>query len=75
MALITKIIAWVGANGATVLGGIQVILKAIKEILTGVVNILSLFMTHDAAEKVVKAVRGAVNFVDGIVEKIKGYLV
>jgi hypothetical protein len=74
MALITKIIAWVGANGATIIGILQSIVKALKELLTGVVNLLSIFMSKEAAEKAVKAVRSVVNLLDVGLEKIKGYL-
>ena len=71
----TKIITWVMVNGATLLGVLQAIVKAIKELLTGIVNLLSLFMTVDAAEASVKTVRAAMNWVDDILEKIKSYLV
>jgi phage-related protein len=71
----TKIITWVMVNGATLLGVLQAIVKAIKELLTGIVNLLSLFMTADAAEASVKTVRAAMNWVDDILEKIKSYLV
>jgi len=69
-----KIITWVLANGATLLGCLQAIVKAIKELLTGVVNLLSLFMTKEAAEKLVAFVRNVLNAVDGFIEKIKDLL-
>ena len=71
----TKIIVWVMANGATLLGVLQAIVKAIKELLTGVVNLLSLFMPADVAEAAVQTVRGAMNWVDDILETIKGFLI
>jgi len=71
----TKIILWVMANGATLLGVLQAIVKAIKELLTGVVNLLSLFMPADVAEAAVQTVRGAMNWVDDILETIKGFLI
>jgi hypothetical protein len=70
-----KIISWVMVNGATAIAALQVITKAVKELLTGVVNLLSLFLTQEQAEKVVKAVRSAVNVVDDVLEKIKGLLI
>ena len=70
-----KIISWVMVNGATFLGLLQSIVKIVKELLTGVVNLLSLFLTQEQAEKVVKAVRSAVNVVDDVLEKIKGLLI
>ena len=50
-------------------------MKIVKELLTGVVNLLSLFLTQEQAEKVVKAVRSAVNVIDDVLEKIKGLLI
>ena len=70
-----KFISWIMANGATLIGCVQAIVKAIKELLTGVVNLLSLFMTADQAEFMVKTVRSAMNIVDDFLEKIKGYLI
>lgn len=69
-----KIIAWVLANGATLIGLLQAIVKAIKELMTGVVNLLSLFMPQTTTNKVVDAVRGAINKVDELLETIKGFL-
>ena len=69
-----KIISWVLMNGATLIGTLQSIVKMIKELLTGVVNLLSLFMTADAASAAVAVVRNALNAVDGVLEKIKGFL-
>jgi len=66
-----KIIKWLLANGATVLGVLQAIVKAIKELLTGVVNLLSLFMKKEAAENAVKVVRDIMNKIDELIEKIK----
>ena len=69
-----KIITWVLANGATLLGCLQAIVKAIKELLTGVVNLLSLFMTKEAAERAVAFIRNVLNAVDNFIEKIKELL-
>jgi hypothetical protein len=71
----TKIITWILANGATLLGCLQAIVKAIKELLTGVVNLLSLFIPKETAEKTVTIVRNTMNFIDEIIEKVKGYLI
>ena len=71
IAIISKIGVWVMANGATLIAILQSIVKAIKELLTGVVNLLSLFMTKEAAEKCVKVVRDIMNKIDDILEKIK----
>ena len=69
-----KIIKWLLANGATLLGCLQAIVKAIKELLTGVVNLISLILPQSTAIKAVEKVRGALNAVDGVIEKIKVYL-
>jgi hypothetical protein len=69
-----KIITWVMANGATLIGILQALVKAIKEVLTGVVNLLSLFMPEETAAKSVQVVRDVMNFVDGVLEKIKEHL-
>ena len=71
----SKIISWVLVNGATFIGCLQAIVKAIKELLTGVVNLLSLFMAAEAAEKVVTVVRNVMNAIDSVLENIKGYLI
>jgi len=71
----TKIITWVMANGATLLGCLQAVIKAIKELLTGVVNLISLFIPEAASAKLVKIVRGTLNKIDELIEKFKGYLV
>ena len=70
----SKIIVWVLANGATLLGCLQAVIKALKELLTGIVNLLSLFMPQATTNKVVEVVRGALNKVDEVIEVIKGYL-
>jgi phage-related protein len=71
----TKIITWVLANGATLLGCLQAIIKALKELLTGVINLLSLFIPQAAANKIIEVVRNALNAIDEVIEKVKGYLV
>lgn len=70
-----KIWTWILANGATLLGCIQALVKAIKELLTGVINLISLFVPDILAQKWVDAVRNALNVVDGWIEAVKGYLV
>ena len=69
-----KVITWILANGATLLGCLQAVIKALKELLTGVVNLLSLFMPETISNKSVDMVRGALNKVDEVIETIKGYL-
>lgn len=70
-----KILTWVMLNGATLIGVLQSIVKAIKELATGVVNLMSLFMTKEAAEVSVTTVRNVLNKVDSILENIKVYFI
>lgn len=70
-----KVITWILANGATLLGCLQAVVKALKELLTGVVNLLSLFMPAAASAKLVAIVRGALNKVDEGIEFIKKYFI
>jgi hypothetical protein len=70
-----KIIVWTMANGATLLGLLQAIIKALKELATGVVNLLSLLMPQSAAKKAVEVVRGIFNKVDDGIEFVKKYLI
>jgi hypothetical protein len=70
-----KIWTWILANGATLLGCLQALIKAIKELLTGVINLISLFIPGITAQKWVEAVRGALNTVDSWIEAVKSYLV
>ena len=70
-----KLITWVMVNGATLLGCLQAVVKALKELLTGVVNLLSIFMPAVASQKLVEIVRGALNEVDIVIENIKQFLI
>ena len=70
-----KVLTWVMANGATILGLLQSIVKAVKELLTGVVNLVSIFMSAEKAEAAVKVVRAALNKIDDVIESIKEFLV
>jgi len=70
-----KIISWILLNGATLCGILQAIIKALKELATGIVNLISLFIPNSKIPAVVEKVRDAFNVVDGIIENIKGYLI
>ena len=67
----SKIFTWVLANGASLLGVLQALVKAVKELLTAIVNLVSLFIPGVTAQKWVDVVRGALNTVDGWIEKLK----
>lgn len=74
LAIMNKVIIWIKMNFATVFGTAQALLKVIKEILTGIINLFSIFVFTDAAEVFVMKVRGWVEVVDGWLEKVKEWL-
>jgi hypothetical protein len=74
MALIIKIIAWIKANGASIIGCLQALIKAVKELLTAVLNLLSIFFPAAAIQRVIEAVRDFLNKIDGWLELAKPYL-
>ena len=71
----SKIISWVLVNGATVLGCLQAVIKAVKELLTGVVNLVSIFLPEAGSKKLVEVVRGFLNKIDDGIEAVKGFLI
>lgn len=73
--MIAKIISWVLLNGATLLGCLQAVVKAVKELLTGVINLISIFIPGVIAQKWIDIVRGLLNKVDEGIEFIKKYLI
>ena len=71
----TKILNWIRANGASVIGIAQAAVKLIKEILTAIINILfPLFPDDGAFERTVLKIREWVEKIDGWLEKIKVWL-
>ena len=75
MGFISKILSWITLNGVTVLAVIQVGIKFLKEILTGIVNILFPIIPSEKFQSVVNKVREIVNKVDSVVQKIKDWLI
>ena len=71
--MLTKLLGWLPANLAGVLGIIQAVIKLIKEILTLVVDILYPIIPSKQFKKVIDTVRGIVNKIDEWIEKIKGF--
>lgn len=71
----TKIITWILANGATLLGLLQAIIKALKELATGIVNLLSLIIPNSKVPAIVEKVRAIFNKIDELIEKAKGFLI
>jgi len=74
MVFINKIITWLKMNAATVCGLAQAVVKAIKEIVTGLINLLSIFAFTAAAEALVIKVRGWLDIVDGWIQIAKDWL-
>jgi hypothetical protein len=70
-----KILTWIKVNIATILGTFQAALKALKEILTGIINLLSILIPTSTAQIAVEKAREIVNIVDGWVENIKEKLI
>lgn len=70
-----KIIVWLKVNLASILGIAQACIKALKEVLTAVVNLLSIFFPVIGSQKVVLWIRNALESLDGWIEKIKSYLI
>ena len=71
--MLAKLLGWLPANLAGVLGIIQAIVKLVKEILTLVADILYPIIPSAQFKKVIDTIRGIVNNVDGWIEKIKGF--
>lgn len=70
-----KVFTWVKANIASILGIAQAVIKALKEILTAIVNLLSIFFPVIGSQKVVLWIRNALETLDGWIEKAKPYLI
>ena len=71
--MLAKLLGWLPANLAGVLGIIQAVIKLIKEILTLVVDILYPIIPSKQFKKVIDTVRGIVNKIDERIEGIKGF--
>ena len=73
MAILMKILKWLPKNIVTVFGVIQGLIKIIKELATGIVNLLSILIADSKYIVVINAVRSKVNAVDRWVEKVKAF--
>lgn len=72
--MIQKLLTWLSANGASTLGIVQAVLKAVKEILTGFVNLFGIFGPTKTVQAVVTKVRDFINLIDEKLEDAKGGL-
>jgi len=66
-----KVIVWLFSNFASIVALIQALLKAVKEVGTALVNLLSLLIPKAKAESAVKGLRAIVNAIDSFLETIK----
>lgn len=70
-----KIITWISVNGASILGIIQAVIKMLKEVITAVINFISLIMPSSKAQEFVLKARELVEKIDAFIEQYKGILV
>ena len=75
MGLITKVIKWLMMNGAALLGILQALVKIVKELLTLLVDIISLIGTIEWAQKLIDKIRAICNKIDDTIEWMKGKLI
>jgi len=73
MKILQKLLRWLPVNLAGLAGVLQAVVKAIKEILTVVVNILFPIIPSSKFKKVVMVVRNLVNRLDAAIEKAKSF--
>ena len=74
MVLVNKVITWIKMNFATVFGLAQAVIKALKEIATGLINLLSIFAFTASAEAIIVKVRGFFELLDTWLEIAKTWL-
>lgn len=75
MVIILKILAWAKVNLASLLGALQLVIKAAKELLTAIVNLISIILPTVGAQKIVLAIRAALEWLDAQIEKLKVQLI
>jgi hypothetical protein len=68
-----KIFTWIKVNIATLVNALQLVVKALKELLTAIVNLISIFLPAAGAEKIVLVIRAGLEWVDAKLEWIKTY--
>lgn len=72
-AILAKILKWLPVNLGGVIGVLQAIVKLLKEILTLIVDILFPIIPNAKFKVAIEALRKAINAIDAILEKIKGF--
>lgn len=74
MGAVIKVAKWIFTNLAGIIGVLQALIKVVKELLTVIVNALSLFMPIEKAQAVVEKARLLCNKIDEWLEYIKNHL-
>jgi hypothetical protein len=75
MNIFLKLWTWLKVNLASIIGAAQLVIKALKELLTAIINLISIFFPAAGAQKFVLALRAGFEAVDAFIEKIKPYLI
>lgn len=75
MNIFLKIYTWIKANLASILGIAQAAIKGLKEVLTAIVNLISIFIPAFAAQSIVLKIRLILNAIDEFIEKYKDNLI
>ena len=75
IGIITKIVIWIKMNLTTLLSPIQLVIKALKELLTAIINLVSIVFPVIATEKVILAIRAGLNLIDDWISQLKDGLV
>ena len=71
MAFITKIRTWLQMNGASVIAALQLVLRSLKELLTALVNLVSIIFPVNSAEAFILKIREFINMLDEKLESLK----
>jgi hypothetical protein len=74
MGIFIKIVSWLKMNGAAVIGCIQALIKAVKEVLTAALDLISIFIPVAVAQGIIDKVRAVLTAIDGALEKVKPFL-
>lgn len=70
-----KIVTWIMVNGGALIGILQGIIKVLKELVTLIVDLISLVMPGHVSQAVVDKIRAIFNTIDEWLEKAKVLLI
>ncbi|HUS87966.1 MAG TPA: hypothetical protein VMW91_01120 [Desulfosporosinus sp.] len=74
IAFLTKIMTWLKMNGATIIAALQLAVKTLKEVITAVLNFVSLVLPTSKVEAFILKIRELINSIDALLEKAKAWL-